>query len=58
MYAKTLMIASAFVMFLLGAGLNEAYAQDAATQEEQATGRMKKGPEQRPAPVSVIKLAS
>jgi len=31
MYAKTLMIASAFVMFLLGAGLNEAYAQDAAT---------------------------
>jgi len=30
MYAKTLMIASAFVMFLLGAGLNEAYAQDAA----------------------------
>jgi biopolymer transport protein ExbB len=30
MCAKTLMIASAFVMFLLGAGLNEAYAQDAA----------------------------
>ena len=30
MYAKTLMIASAFVMFLIGAGLNEAYAQDAA----------------------------
>jgi biopolymer transport protein ExbB len=31
MYAKTLMIASAFVMFLLGAGVNnEVYAQDAA----------------------------
>jgi biopolymer transport protein ExbB len=30
MYAKTLMIASAFVLFLLGAGLNAAYAQDAA----------------------------
>jgi biopolymer transport protein ExbB len=30
MYAKTLMIASAFVLFLLGVGLNAAYAQDAA----------------------------
>jgi biopolymer transport protein ExbB len=30
MYAKTLMIASAFVIFLLGAGLDTAYAQDAA----------------------------
>src|SRR5262245_51222148 len=30
MYAKTLMIASAFVLFLVGAGLNTAYAQDAA----------------------------
>jgi biopolymer transport protein ExbB len=30
MYAKTLMIASAFFLFLLSAGLNTAYAQDAA----------------------------
>jgi biopolymer transport protein ExbB len=30
MYAKTLMIASAFVFFLMGAGLHTAYAQDAA----------------------------
>ena len=36
MYAKTLMIASAFVMFLLGAGLNEAYAQDAAAPDAAA----------------------